>query len=241
MDTLVPLSSVENDQTKKKSRTSNRPALRRNKSNRRSWWWEIGIGTTCLLAILWLFIGICIQLVGGYADGVLHAQARSLSSSVDKPTAKIPLKTGLPVRLKIPSIKVNAVIRYVGIDSKGAMGVPQLPSETAWYMLGPKPGQEGSAVIAGHVNWWYGTTGVFQNLKKLKAGDKITVQDDRGVETTFVVRGTRNYGQKDDPTGVFVSSDGKAHLNLVTCAGVWDRLTQMYNKRLVVFADKVED
>ena len=29
------------------------------------------------------------------------------------------------------------------------MGVPKLPRDTAWYMMGPRPGERGSAVIAG--------------------------------------------------------------------------------------------
>ncbi|MCK9361153.1 class F sortase [Patescibacteria group bacterium] len=140
----------------------------------------------------------------------------------------------------IPSVRVNAMVRYVGLTPDGYMGVPKLPRDAAWYMLGPKPGERGSAVIAGHVNWWYGATGVFQHLKKLKAGDTIVVQDSLGEDISFVVRKTREYHPEDDATDVFYSFDGKAHLNLVTCAGVWDRLTGAYSKRLVVFADKME-
>ena len=38
---------------------------------------------------------------------------------------------GLPVRIKIPSIRVNAVIRSVGLASDGSMGVPKLPRDAA--------------------------------------------------------------------------------------------------------------
>jgi len=33
------------------------------------------------------------------------------------------------------------------------------------------------------------------------------------------------------------SNDGKAHLNLITCAGVWDEVEKSHSSRLVVFAD----
>ncbi len=144
----------------------------------------------------------------------------------------------LPIRLKIPKIKVNAAIEYIGINSKGEMGIPKLPRDAAWYNLGPRPGEIGSAVISGHVNWYNGATSVFANLNKLKIGDEITVQDSKGVSITFVVRKIHEFTSKEDASEVFVSNDGKAHLNLITCDGVWDKKTKQYSKRLVVFADK---
>ena len=76
-------------------------------------------------------------------------------------------------------------------------------------------------------------------LDALAPGDLITVQDDRGVISTFVVRARRAYNLNDDASDVFRSYDGKAHLNLVTCTGAWDKVAKIYSKRLVVFADKV--
>jgi len=157
------------------------------------------------------------------------------------PQGKAPVPIGSPIRIKIPSIRVNALVRKVGLTASGSMGVPKLPRDAAWYMLGPKPGEQGSAVISGHVNWLYGATGVFERLKALQPGDRITVQDDKGRSTSFIVREKREYGLKDDTTDVFRSYDGKSHLNLVTCSGVWDKAAKVYSKRLVVFADKVEE
>ncbi len=149
-------------------------------------------------------------------------------------------KISLPVRLQIPKLKVNAVVRSVGLTANGSMGIPKLPSETVWYMYGPKPGEKGSAVIAGHVNWYSGAKGIFERINTLKPGDIITVQDDKGLTMDFAVSTTRAIGEKADATSVFRSYDGKAHLNLVTCSGIWNKVTRSYSKRLVVFADKVE-
>jgi LPXTG-site transpeptidase (sortase) family protein len=147
-------------------------------------------------------------------------------------------RPGLPVRLKIPGINVDSAFEYVGLTSQGAVGIPLDPNNAAWYNLGPRPGDVGSAVITGHVNWYYGATGVFANLRKVKPGDKIVVQDDKGADISFVVREIRSYDAAADAVDVFISNDGKAHLNLITCEGVWDRSAQQYTKRLVVFADK---
>ncbi|MEK7625551.1 MAG: class F sortase [Patescibacteria group bacterium] len=145
---------------------------------------------------------------------------------------------GLPLRLKIPKIKVDATVDYVGLTPDGAMGVPKIPRNVAWYNLGPRPGEVGSAAIAGHVNWYNGAKAVFVNLSKLKKGDKIFIVDDRGATSTFVVRRLRSYRFDEDAPDVFSSDDRKAHLNLITCIGVWNKKLRSYSKRLVVFADE---
>jgi LPXTG-site transpeptidase (sortase) family protein len=146
---------------------------------------------------------------------------------------------GLPIRLIIPSISVNAAIEYVGITSEGEMGVPEGPDDVAWFELGPRPGEIGSAVMAGHYGSWKdGRGSVFDDLNKLKEGDRLYVEDEKGVIISFVVRESRRYDPKADASDVFNSNDGKAHLNLVTCEGVWDQISQNYSQRLVVFADK---
>jgi len=194
------------------------------------------------VAVIVLFQFVCIRFVLGYYQNPM-SQSLALANLLAQetiPRTNVQATIGLPVRLRIPRIRVNAVIRSVGLLPNGSMGVPKLPSETAWYMLGPKPGETGSAVIAGHVNWWYGAIGVFQNIKNLKKGDVITVQDDKGATTTFVVRETRAYGQNDNASDVFRSYDGRSHLNLVTCSGVWNTVSKTYSKRLVVFTDEVK-
>lgn len=40
---------------------------------------------------------------------------------------------------------------------------------------------------------------------------------------------------------IFTSKDGKAHLNLITCGGVWNKLTKHYPDRLVIFTERVVD
>jgi LPXTG-site transpeptidase (sortase) family protein len=79
---------------------------------------------------------------------------------------------------------------------------------------------------------------VFNNLSRLQQGDKIYFVDEKGATVTFVVREIRTYDPAADASGVFGSNDGKAHLNLITCDGVWNDSSKQYSKRLVVFADK---
>lgn len=142
---------------------------------------------------------------------------------------------GSPVRLTIPAINVNSEIQYVGVNPKGEMEVPDSTVDVGWFKLGSRPGEKGSAVISGHFDGKDGKVGVFTNLHKLKKGDKLYIEDDKGTTTTFIVRESRIYnpGYAEE---VFSLNDS-AHLNLVTCDGIWDKNKKSYTKRLVVFTD----
>jgi len=162
------------------------------------------------------------------------------SHSISKatPTVSGQIIISLPTRIIIPSIGVNAAIEQVGINPDGLMDVPKDPSNAGWYSLGPTPGDAGSAVIDGHVDKPTGANAVFTNLHKLQPGDKITIENSLGKTTSFLVRELKTYKPTADASGVFISQDGLAHLNLITCFGNWDTNINGYEKRLVIFTDK---
>lgn len=145
---------------------------------------------------------------------------------------------GIPVQLKIPDISVAVIVEPVGLTDDGSMDAPKVPAKAGWYNLGARPGEIGSAVIAGHSGWKDNTPAAFDELNKLRIGDKIFIVDDNGVTSTFTVRRIQTYDPRADASDVFGSSDGKAHLNLITCEGIWDPITKSSSKRLVVFTDK---
>lgn len=145
---------------------------------------------------------------------------------------------GLPIRLIIPKINVDARIEYMGVMETGVMEVPDTAVNVGWFKLGPRPGERGNAVIAGHFDGKNGEAGVFININKLKEGDKIYVEDNKGTSIAFEVREIHIY----DPgyTNSVFSASESAHLNLITCDGVWDGAKKSYDKRLVIFADIVQ-
>lgn len=148
------------------------------------------------------------------------------------------ITSGLPVRLKIPKMNVDTSIDYVSVTPDGAMDVPDGPDNVAWFQLGPRPGDMGSAVIAGHYGWKNNIPAVFDNLNQLRKGDKVYVTDENGTIMTFVVRELQLFKEHDDASAVFISNDGMSHLNFITCEGVWNKIVKSYPKRLVVFTDR---
>lgn len=163
------------------------------------------------------------------------------SAATTTPSVVVALQptVGLPTRLIIPRINVSASVEYVGLTADGAMAVPKGPSDVAWFSLGVRPGEKGSAVIAGHEGWKNDIPAVFDDLSKLQKGDEVYVEDETGATATFVVRDIRTYGENGNASDVFISNDGKAHLNLITCEGIWNAAKKSYSNRLVVFTDKV--
>lgn len=150
------------------------------------------------------------------------------------------INSELPTRLRIPEINVDAYVENVGLTLDKAMDTPKDINNVAWYNLGPRPGDIGSAVIAGHYGWKDGKSSVFDNLYKLQIGDKIYIENEKGKVISFIVRKIQKYDSGADAFDVFSSSDGKEHLNLITCLGTWNKTLKSYSKRLVIFTDKTE-
>jgi len=165
-------------------------------------------------------------------------QTKSVKPATITKVTKSELSAGLPMQLRIPIINVDTNIYYVGLKSDGTMDIGPDPDSVAWYKPGPRPGESGSAVIAGHYGWIGEKGAVFNNIHTLVKGDEILIIDNKNVTTTFVVRESREYDPDADAENVFKSTDGKSHLNLITCEGVLLESQKTYSSRLVIFADK---
>ena len=155
------------------------------------------------------------------------------------PTATPVPPVGLPVRLKIPAIEVDAEVEQVGLTPDEAMDVPRDPHHVAWYNLGPRPGEWGNAVIDGHVDYHGIGPVVFWRLHELQAGDEIIVVGGDGVERRFVVSLVEAYARDEMPLQRIFGPAPGAHLNLITCdqTSAFDRSKREYASDLVVYAD----
>lgn len=177
--------------------------------------------------------------VGSY---VLNNQApapRSTEAETIDLADTTPPKKSLPQRLVIPKINVDANVEMVGEDVKGNMDVPKDYNNVGWYEYGTVPGDTGNSVIDGHLDTPTGSA-VFYRLWELKIGDELTVIDTGGEKYTFEVYKREFYDVEQFPGREVFGKSKFAGLNLITCAGTFDRETQNYSQRLVVFAKLVE-
>jgi len=143
---------------------------------------------------------------------------------------------GVPIRIRIPSIEVDASVVDVGLGKTGNMAVPLSYSDAGWYRYGPKPGEAGSAVLDGHIDNGFGLPAVFARLKELKEGDDIYIETKEGETLHFVVETAETYDVAHVPLEKLFNRDDTARLNLVTCEGEWLAEEKMYDERHVVYA-----
>lgn len=142
-----------------------------------------------------------------------------------------------PARLRVPALGIDANVQQTGLTAAGAMGTPTNFTDVAWYKYGPVPGQNGDAVIDGHVDNGLSLAGVFKHLGDIKVGDDIYVDTKDGRTLHFVVNDIEIYPYQSVPTALIFDQTDRPRLNLITCDGTWVKGGKTYNERLVVFAE----
>ena len=152
----------------------------------------------------------------------------------DNPPAPRPVAVA-PVRVRIPSVGVDAAVEPVGVTAGLDMATPSHTDATGWYAPGSAPGQPGDAVLDGHLDAQNGAPAVFARLAQAHPGARITVALADGTEAHFAVVRVASIDYRTRPAGLF-STDGPARLTLITCSGPWDSAHGIYSERLVVEA-----
>lgn len=145
-----------------------------------------------------------------------------------------------PVELSIPKINITAPFgSALGLESDGAVAVPESYTEVGWYKFGPTPGEVGPAVILGHVDSFEGPA-VFFSLGQLAPGDDIFVNRADGSKAHFVVTELERNDQESFPTKKVYGDINHAGLRLITCSGIFNKGKQRYSHNLIVYAKLVE-
>ncbi len=145
------------------------------------------------------------------------------------------MSRSLPVRLVIPSVKIDTGLLRLGLNADDTLQVPWRPLLAGWYTGSPTPGQLGPAVIAGHVDSWATGPAVFYHLGEVGVGARVLVtRADRSV-ADFEVTAVRSYPKSAFPSAVVYGDVDRAELRVITCAH-WNGATQEYDANVVVFA-----
>ncbi|UOQ49840.1 class F sortase [Gracilibacillus caseinilyticus] len=164
----------------------------------------------------------------------IYASGEAASASSDNEDRSI-----IPAAISIPAIDVSAAIEHVGKLSNGQMGVPEQDENVGWYEFGAKPGEQGSAVMAGHVDNKTGPA-VFYHLEDMKEGDKIHITNVEGEQLTFEVYQTKSYPKDEAPISEVFGYTAARTLKLITCTGEFLDNVGTHENRLVVSAQLVE-
>ena len=140
-----------------------------------------------------------------------------------------------PVRVEIPAIGVSSRLIRLGLNADGTMEVPRDYDLAGWFTGGAMPGEDGPAVISGHVDSKSGPA-VFYRLRDLRRGDAVRVRRADGRWLAFEVTGSARYAKAEFPTeAVFGPVTGPV-LRVITCGGAFDRASGHYLDNVVVTA-----
>jgi hypothetical protein len=139
-----------------------------------------------------------------------------------------------PVAISIPTIAVDAETVRVGLEPDGAMEIPEDVATVGWYELGVAPGEDGSAVFAGHVDSRTQGRGAFFDLRELDVGDEATVTHVDGATSTWTVTGRASYPKDEAPLAELFRRGGDPQLALITCGGAFDAGARSYEENVVV-------
>ena len=113
--------------------------------------------------------------------------------------------------------------------------MPEDAKRAGWYSQGPAPGDDGPAVIVGHVDSFRGP-GVFARVSTLVPGDAVDVRRADGSVAAFVVQRVETFAKRDFPTEAVYQGDGTTSLRLITCGGEFDSAAKSYLSNVIVFA-----
>jgi hypothetical protein len=160
--------------------------------------------------------------------GVVAAPARPVTAA----------RVARPVYLSIPVIGVHARLIRLGLTAQGTLQVPVSTSVAGWYTAGPRPGQPGPAVIAGHIDSRLGP-GVFFRLRLLRPGDRVYVRRADGTLAVFGVYAEQSYAKDRFPTQRVYGPAPGPELRLITCGGTFDAATGSYLSNIVVYAAQI--
>jgi sortase family protein len=172
---------------------------------------------------------------------VVTPTAGLLGSRSARATDVQPVPIVEPVRLRAPSIGVDAPVVPVGVvPETSEMELPPDIHTIGWYRPGVAPGEPaGTVVLAGHVDSRVAGAGVFVDLERLQPRDPVSVVLADGTELRYEVIGRRRYAKAELPTAELFSTSGSPRLALVTCGGEFDSADRSYVDNVVAYARPV--
>ncbi|MFJ8234046.1 class F sortase [Streptomyces sp. NPDC094448] len=157
-------------------------------------------------------------------------------TAAEPPRAAAPLPHSPPRRIVVPSLRIDAPVRGVGLTSDRSVAPPPVGEANlaGWYTGSVSPGERGTAVVVGHVDTETGPA-VFHPLARLGPGDRIEVAREDGRTAVFTVYGVESLPRDGFPAGRVYRDAPRPELRLITCGGRWSPGSG-YQENVVVFA-----
>ena len=204
---------------------------------------RVGLGIALATGVV-----AAVVAAGGAAGGHAAGPAPAASSRVLEALDLMPVEPPAPIEpgvrdapalrateVRLPTLGVDSTLVDLDVGADGVLQPPADPDVAGWYRRGAAPGEQGPAVIAGHVDSQEGPA-VFSRLDRLAPGDPVEVARSDGKAFDYRVVSVDSHAKADFPTALVYGPAPGPVLRLVTCGGVFDPRSRHYRDNVVVTA-----
>ena len=179
-----------------------------------------------LLALLCLF-------------GLLACSAPA-ETPAPSPVAAAPGAPVTPLWIDVPSIQARSTLVGLGLNADRTVEVPPVdePMQAGWYRNSPAPGQDGPAIVLGHVDG-NDQKGIFWRLREVENGDRVEVGRADGSIVAFEVYKVEQVPKEVFPTEAVYGDTERPEIRLITCGGEFDHAANNYLDNILVYGKLV--
>lgn len=157
-------------------------------------------------------------------------------STVKKKVSKPSLvPSGWPKTLYIPRTGITSPVEDIAFKNKRDFDAPFKWFDVAWYDRGPRPGDQGRAVIFGHLDSYTGPAAFYQ-LRNLHTGDIVRIAYKTRHPLNFRVMWRNSYPNNAIPNKFIFAPVRERGLVLMTCTGIFHRDGTGYDRKEIVYA-----
>lgn len=190
-------------------------------------------GAAVIGAVLALAIGVWLVQDGSRTK---LPPLPTAAEQVTKPPAIPGMGASPPIRIRIRAIGVEARVTPIALDAEGHLDPPPPDDNNlvGWYRGGVAPGQNGNAVMAGHVDSKRGLS-VFYNLGRLRPGAEVEIERKDRTTAVFSVDAVEVHPKDRYPNDKVYGETSRPELRLITCGGRFSKKTG-YLSNVVAYA-----
>ncbi|HWO72968.1 MAG TPA: class F sortase [Dehalococcoidia bacterium] len=189
-----------------------------------------GNGETVFFRVVWVDTdgNERVSQVGGFTPDCLSSVSSAIYPSDDT--------------LAIPRLGIRAPVNVRDVGGDGVLGVPEGAYDVVRYNFGQYPelasypGQGGTTLIGGHLDYYVVGPAVFWPLRRAEVGDVVEYRLGDGTVLTYVVDWVADIPW-DESLNPYIVQGGDS-LILITCTGTFDRSVRRYDLRRLVHATR---
>lgn len=182
------------------------------------------------------------RVVSVAADGSIHnTEAGLLVAECGAAGASVRESSADDDYISIPARGIYAAIDIANVGADGVLHDPLGPVRamrynfSLWPTLGGYPGEGGTTVIAGHLNYYEYGLAVFAPLREVELGDEVFFERGDGLTLRYVIDWYDDLPADYNWNSLMERASGDGLL-LITCNGVFDYEIRRYLSRRVVYA-----